>query len=103
MNLDASAVGKVANGLRKREILPLHNVGEAVATFTAAKAVPHLRSRDDVKRRRLFAMKGAATPKLLTALLQLHSLLHQLHQIGGGTNAIFVLVTNHAIDAPCSP
>ena len=76
VQLNAGTVGQVANRLGKTQVLALHNIGEDVAALAATKAVPHLRSRNNVERRSLFAMEGAAAPKLVAAGLELDRFLH---------------------------
>ena len=81
MQLNAGTIGQIANRLRKTQVLALHNVGEDVAALAATKAVPHLRGGDNVKRRSLFAMEGAATPELMASGLELNRFLHDGNQV----------------------
>ena len=76
VQFNARTIGQVADRLGKTQVLALHDIGEDVAALTAAKAVPHLRGGDNVKRRGLFAMEGAATPKLMATGLELNRFLH---------------------------
>ena len=95
--LDARTVGKVADGVRKREVLTLHHVLEDVAALAArTKAVPEARCRVHLERRSLLMVEGAASPELAAALAQLDRLAHQLHDVGGLTDPLLVLVADHA-------
>ena len=76
VQLNTGTVGQVANRLGKAQVLALHDVGEDIAAFAAAKAVPDLRGGDNMKRRGLFAMEGAATPKFMAAGLEFNRFLH---------------------------
>ena len=96
LKFDARALRKIANGLGKRNVLALHDVGKAVSALTAAKAVPYLRRRDDVKRGGFLAMEGATAPKFMAARTKLHGLLNERNQIGRCANAIFIFITDHA-------
>ena len=103
VQLNAGTVGQVANRLGKAQVLALHDVGEDVAALATAKAVPHLRGRDNVKRRGLFAMEGAATPKLMAAGLELNRFLHDGNQIGRSAYLVFFLIANHRCSPPDHP
>ena len=89
VQLNASTIGKVAYRLGKAQVFALHNIGEDVAALTAAKAMPHLRGRDNVKGRRLFAMERAAPPKLMASGLELNRFLHDGNQVGRRANLSF--------------
>ena len=103
MQLNAGAISQIANRLGKTQVFALHNVGEDVAALAAAKAVPHLCSRDNVKRWGLFAMEGAATPKLMAAGLELNRFLHDSNQIGRSAHLVFLLIANHGCSPPAHP
>ena len=103
VQLNAGTVGQVANRLGKAQVLALHDIGEDVAALTTAKAMPHLRGGDNVKRRGLFAMEGAATPKLMAAGLELNRFLHDGNQIGRSAHLVFFLIANHGCSPPAHP
>ena len=103
VKLNAGAIGQIADRLGKAQVLALHNVSEDVAALTAAKTVPHLCGGNDVERRRLFAVEGAAPPKLMTARLELDGLLHNGNQVGCSTHLVFFLVANHKYSPPAHP
>ena len=103
VQLNAGTVGQVANRLGEAQVLALHDVGEDVAALATAKAVPHLRSRDNVKRRGLFAMEGTAAPKLMAAGLELNRFLHDGNQIGRSAYLVFLLIANHGCSPPAHP
>ena len=103
VQLNTGTVGQVANRLREAQVLALHDVGEYVAALATAKAVPHLRGGDNVKRRGLFAMEGAAAPKLMTTGLELNRFLHDGNQIGRSTHLVFFLIANHRCSPPAHP
>ena len=81
VQFNARTVGQIADRLGKTQVLALHDIGKDVAALAAAKTVPHLRSRDNVKRWGLFAMKRAAAPKLMAAGLELNRFLHDGNQV----------------------
>ena len=103
VQLNTGTVGQVANRLGEAQVLALHDVGEDVAALATAKAVPHLRSGDNVKRRGLFAMEGAAAPKLMAAGLELNRFLHDGNQIGRSAYLVFFLIANHRCSPPAHP
>ena len=103
VQLNAGTIGQVANRLGKAQVLALHDVGEDVAALATAKAVPHLRSGDNVKRWGLFAMEGAATPKLMAAGLELNRFLHDGNQVGRSAHLVFLLIANHGCPPPAHP
>lgn len=81
VQFNARTVSQIADRIGKTQVLALHDIGKDVAALAAAKAVPHLRSRDNVKRWGLFAMKRAAAPKLMAAGLELNRFLHDGNQV----------------------
>ena len=81
VQFNARTISQIADRLGKTQVLALHDIGEDVAALAAAKAVPHLRSRDNVKRWGLFAMKRTAAPKLMAAGLELNRFLHDGNQV----------------------
>ena len=103
VQLNAGTIRQVPDRLGKTQVLALHNIGEDVAALAAAKAVPHLCSGDNMKRRGLFAMKGAATPKLMAAGLELNRFLNDGNQIGRSAYLIFFLIANHGCSPPAHP
>ena len=103
VQLDARTISQIANRLGKTQVLALHDIGKDVAALAAAKAVPHLRSRDNVKRGGLFAMKGAASPKLMAAGLELNRFLHDGNQVRRRAYLIFFLIANHGYSPPAHP
>ena len=103
VQLNAGTIGQVANRLGKAQVLALHDIGEDVATLAAAKAMPHLRGGNNVERRRLFAMEGAASPKLMAAGLELNRFLHDGNQVGCSAHLVFFLIANHGCSPPAHP
>lgn len=61
--------------------------------------MPHLRGGNNVEGRRLFAMEGAASPKLMAAGLELDRFLHDGNQVRRSAYLVFFLIANHG----CSP
>ena len=98
--LDPGAVSQIADGVRKLQVLTTLHVGEDVAALAAAKAVPQPRLRVHLERRGLLPVEGAAPPELMAALPELHSLGHQLHEVGRLADPLLVLVGDHATHAP---
>ena len=103
VQLNTGAIGQIANRLGKTQVLALHDIGEDVAALAAAKAVPHLRRGDNVKRRGLFAMEGAATPKLMATGFELDRFLHDGNQVRGSAYLVFFLIANHGCSPPAHP
>ena len=103
VQFNARTISQIADRLGKTQVLALHDIGEDVAALAAAKAVPHLRSRDNVKRWGLFAMKGAAAPKLMAAGLELNRFLHDGNQVRRRAYLIFFLIANHGYSPPAHP
>ena len=103
VQLDARTISQIADRLGKTQVLALHDIGKDVAALAAAKAVPHLRSRDNVKRWGLFAMKRAASPKLMAAGLELNRFLHDGNQVRRRAYLIFFLIANHGYSPPAHP
>ena len=64
-HLHADLSGKLADSLRKRQVIDLHEKFEDVAADAAAEAVKDLLILRHRKRRRLFMMKRAQTDKVL--------------------------------------
>ena len=62
-----------------------------------------LRGGDNVERRRLFAMEGAATPKLMAAGLELNRFLHDGNQVRRSAYLVFFLIANHGCSPPAHP
>ena len=65
--------------------------------------MPHLRGGNNVEGRRLFAMEGAAAPKLMAAGLELNRFLHDGNQIGRSAHLVFFLIANHGCSPPAHP
>ena len=103
VQFNARTIGQVADRLGKTQVLALHDIGEDVAALTTAKAVPHLRGGDNVKRRGLFAMEGAATPKLMATGLELNRFLHDGNQVGRRAHLVFLLIADHGCSPPAHP
>ena len=103
VQFNTRTISQIANRLGKTQVLALHDIGKDVAALAAAKAVPHLRSRDNVKRWGLFAMKRAAAPKLMAAGLELNRFLHDGNQVRRCTYLIFFLIANHGYSPPAHP
>ena len=103
VQLNAGTIRQVPDRLGKTQVLALHNIGEDVAALTAAKAVPHLRGGDNVKRWGLFAMKGAATPKLVATGLEFNRFLNDGNKVGRSAYLIFFLIANHGCSPPAHP
>ena len=93
--LNAGAVRQKANRLGEAQVFALHHIGEAVATLSTAKTMPHLGGGYNMKRRRLLPMERAASPQVVATGLELDRLLHKCGQIGGIAHAVLVLVRNH--------
>ncbi len=103
VQFNACTISQIADRLGKTQVLALHNIGKDVAALAAAKAVPHLRSRDNVKRWGLFAMKRATAPKLMAAGLELNRFLHDGNQVRRRAYLIFFLIANHGCSPPAHP
>ena len=103
VQFNAGTVGQIADRLGKTQVLALHDIGKDVAALAAAKTVPHLRSRDNVKRWGLFAVKRAAAPKLMAAGLELNRFLHDGNQVRRRAYLIFFLIANHGCSPPAHP
>ena len=103
VQFNARTISQIADRLGKTQVLALHDIGKDVAALAAAKAVPHLRSRDNVKRWGLFAMKRAAAPKLMAAGLELNRFLHDGNQVRRRAYLIFFFIANHGCSPPAHP
>ena len=103
VQFNARTISQIADRLGETQVLALHDIGKDVAALAAAKAVPHLRSRDNVKRWGLFAMKRAASPKLMAAGLELNRFLHDGNQIGRSAYLVFLLIAYHGCSPPAHP
>ena len=103
VQLNAGTIRQVPDRLGKTQVFALHNISEDVAALAAAKAVPYLRGRDNVKRWGLFAMEGAATPKLMAAGLELNRFLHDGNKVRSSAHLIFFLIANHGCSPPAHP
>ncbi len=103
VQLNTRAIGQVTDRLGKAQVLALHDIGEDVAALAATKAMPHLRGGDNVEGRRLFAMEGAASPKLMAAGLELNRFLHDGNQVGRSAYLVFFLIANHGCSPPAHP
>ena len=95
LDLDTGSVCEIPDRFWKREVLALHDIAEAVAAFAATETMPNLGCGDHMKRRRLLAVEGAASPQILAARFQRNGLLHERHEVGCRAYAILILLRDH--------
>ena len=98
VDIHMRAVGKIPNGIGKTEVVGLHYETERIAAFAAAEAMPQLRARVYLARRRLLVVEGTAAPVLTTSLAQWHTLAEERNDIGCLANLVDVLIADcHAV------
>ena len=105
VDVDVGAVREIPHGIEEVEALALHDVVEDVTSGATAKAVPKPRRGGHVKRRALFLMEWTTAPEIVAAARPKdHGLRDELHDVGGLTDPLLVLVGNHrAPRSPASP
>ena len=101
-DVDVGAVGQIAHGLGKVEVLGLHDEREDVAPFPAAEAVPQLGGGVDLERGGLLLMQRAAAPEVAALLLDGGALADDRHEIARVANFLDILVADAGHAPPLS-
>ena len=101
-DVDVRAVGQIAHGLGKVEVLGLHDEREDVAPFPAAEAVPQLGGGVDLERGGLLLMQRAAAPEVAALLLDGGALADDRHEIARVANFLDILVADAGHAPPLS-
>ena len=94
LDVDVGTVRQRAYRLGKLEMLGFHDVAEDVAAFAAAKAVPKLRVRVDLERRRLLVVERAAPPEQAPLLFEHDTLRDERHQVDRLADPPYVFIAN---------
>ena len=95
---DVCTASQKTDSINKIDIIKFANIGNDVATFAATKAMPGLRNRINLARRRFLLMERATTPKVLPPLTHYRTFSKKLDQIVSFTNLTYVFVGKN--DAP---
>ena len=90
--LHTAALGQNLHSLRERIILILHEKGVDIAAHTAAKAMEHLLGGRNRKGRRIFIVKRAAGPIIISFLLKAQIPGHHIHDIASGSDLFNYLI-----------
>ena len=94
LDVDVGAIGQHAHRVGKAHVVDLHHEAEHVTALAASEAVPQLRRRVDLARRRLLVVEGAAAPEIASALPHGNALSEKRDQIARFANLLDILVAD---------
>ena len=97
LDLDARLLGKGSHRIGEFEVVALADVRDGIsAGLACTEAMPEPCGGAYLERRGLLVVERAAAPILLTALLEHDGLGHEVNDVGRLSDALDVLIADHA-------
>ena len=93
-NFDVIFLGQIAQRLRERELLKLHDEIDSAATLSATEALAHPFCLGDVEGWRPVVVEGTQTYIVGSAPFKAYEVTHHLHYVGGIKDSLDCSVVN---------